>query len=379
MALPEAELERRGKAATQPEPAVAFLPEAPREESLVVQTSFPGDVVLTTPLIAELAMRGPVDVVVTPAAAPVLANNPGIRHLYIYDKRGDQSGLRGLWRVSRELRGRRSVQPPGPSIMRRRAKRTAYLAQGSVRSAMLAVLAGCRERVGFTTASARALYTTCVLYRDDLHHAERLWRLAFASNASVQPPPGALRPRLFPSAVDVAAVDALLREHGIDAPFVALAPGSVWATKRWPYYAELARSLAPRVRLAIVGGPGDVDAGRAIADAVAPHAVVDATGKLTLLGSAELLRQAAALVTNDSAPQHLASAMSTPTLSVFGPTVPQFGFGPTAPRSATIGREALACRPCDHHGPQRCPLGHWRCMRELPASRVEAALLTLLS
>ncbi len=92
---------------------------------------------------------------------------------------------------------------------------------------------------------------------------------------------------------------------------------------------------------------------------------IDATGKLSLLASADLIGRAALLVTNDSAPQHLASAMNTPTVTVFGPTVPAFGFGPLADRSAVAGIDALACRPCDRHGPQKCPLGHWRCMREI--------------
>jgi heptosyltransferase II len=72
-------------------------------------------------------------------------------------------------------------------------------------------------------------------------------------------------------------------------------------------------------------------------------------------------------VTNDSSPLHLASAMNTPTLAVFGPTVPAFGFGPLADRSTVAQVEGLDCRPCDRHGPRRCPLGHWRCMREITA------------
>jgi heptosyltransferase-2 len=98
--------------------------------------------------------------------------------------------------------------------------------------------------------------------------------------------------------------------------------------------------------------------------------VLDATGKLPLLASAELIGRCVALVTNDSAPQHLASAMGVPTVSIFGPTVPEFGFGPLAAGSRTVGHPALACRPCDAHGPRRCPLGHWRCMRELSADDV---------
>jgi len=101
---------------------------------------------------------------------------------------------------------------------------------------------------------------------------------------------------------------------------------------------------------------------------------VNAVGALSLLGSAELIGRCALLVTNDSSPQHLASAMGTPTITIFGPTVPAFGFGPLAPGSVTLGHEHLDCRPCHHHGPPTCPLGHWRCMKELDVSVVEQAV-----
>ena len=71
---------------------------------LVVQISFLGDTVLTTPLIAELATRGPVTVVVTPASAPLLARNPDIHELIVYDKRGADSGLRGFRRLVQRVR-----------------------------------------------------------------------------------------------------------------------------------------------------------------------------------------------------------------------------------------------------------------------------------
>jgi heptosyltransferase-2 len=71
--------------------------------------------------------------------------------------------------------------------------------------------------------------------------------------------------------------------------------------------------------------------------------------------------------------------MATPTLTIFGPTVPEFGFGPLAPRSQSLGVTDLACRPCDSHGPQRCPLGHWRCMTEQPAAAVAERALALLA
>jgi heptosyltransferase-2 len=360
MTLPAVE---RAAVAPDTAPATAAAAEAASDDraSLVVQTSFLGDTVLTTPLIARLARRGPVDVVVTPAAAPVLANNPSIRALVRYDKRGDAGGLTGLWRASRDLAAR-GVERGG--------YRAAYLAQGSMRSATLAFLAGVRERVGFATSAGRALYTHVVPYDEDRHHAERLWRLAGpAPDDGLSA--GELRPRLYPGADDVGGVDTLLREAAYEGePLLALAPGSVWATKRWPYYAELARRLPVAVRVVVVGAAADGALAREIAQ-VAPNArPIDATGRLSLLGSAELIARCVAIVTNDSAPLHLASAMRTPTVAIFGPTVPEFGFGPLAPARAVAGRPELACRPCDRHGPRRCPLGHWRCMREISPDEI---------
>jgi heptosyltransferase-2 len=314
--------------------------------------------VLTTPLIARLARRGAVDVVATRGAAALLANNPAVREVVVYDKRGADRGARGFIRLARRLRTA--------------GYDAAYLAQGSARSGALAVAAGIERRVGFDTSSGRRLYTTRVVYREDLHHAARLLLLACDASAG-EPSSEEMRPRLYPGDAERRAVDALLG-GGESETLVALAPGSVWATKRWPYYAPLAALLAARgMRVVVIGGPDDAPLAAEIAAAAGP-ATLDATGKLSLLGSAELIRRARALVTNDSAPQHLASAMATPTVTVFGPTVPDFGFGPLAPRRATVGHDSLDCRPCDRHGPQRCPLGHWKCMREVVAKEVMEAL-----
>jgi len=335
--------------------------------SLVIQTSFLGDVVLTTPLLAELARRGPVHVVATPAGAPLLARNPDVAGVTIYDKRGTARGVGGLANVAAELSAARArAAGEGATVA------VAYLAQGSVRSAALARLAGFRTRVGFTTSAGRWLYTRRVPYRDDRHHAERLWSLA-AEREDAPATREQLRPRLFPGGAEREAVDRLL--SGTDRaglPLIALAPGSVWATKRWPYYPELARELADIARIIVVGAKDDAPLAREIV--ASRNDVLDATGKLSLLGSAELIRRCAVLVTNDSSPQHLASAVGTPTITAFGPTVPEFGFGPLAPRSETVGVVGLECRPCDRHGPARCPLGHWRCMRDLTVATVAAVV-----
>ena len=330
--------------------------------TLVIQTSFLGDTVLSTPLLAQVANRGPVDVVTTPASAALLANHPAVRTVIPYDKRGAERGFRGLLRLARRLR--------------RTHYDLALLAQGSWRSAALAFLAGIPARVGFDTSAGKLLYTTRVPYRDDLHHAARLLMLGRPNGR--EPTADELRPSLAPGDAERASVDALLARHGVKAGerLAALAPGSVWGTKRWPYYPELAQLLARQARPVIIGSASDAPLAGAISSA--EPTAIDATGELSLLASAELIGRCGVVVTNDSAPLHLASAMGTPTVAIFGPTVPDFGFGPLAPRASVAGIDTLPCRPCSRHGPQHCPLGHHRCMRDLAPALVAERALTLL-
>lgn len=334
--------------------------------ALVIQTSFLGDVILTTSLIAELARRGPVDVLATPGGAAALANNPDIRSVIQYDKRGTYGAAQSLWQTLKEIRSRRPYD-------------AAYLAQGSFRSGLIAMMTGAKERIGFASSTGRLLYTRQVAYRPDRHHAERLWSLAM-SDCADPPSRDQIRPRLYPSDEERHRIDSLLRQSGsIEEPFVALAPGSAWGTKRWPYYVELAKRLADDFRIAIIGSKADLEMAAQITGALPPGTVINGVGTLPLLASAELIGRAQAIVTNDSAPQHLASAMGTPTLTIFGPTVPEFGFGPLAERHTVAGNSGLTCRPCDRHGPQRCPLGHWRCMRELTPDYVSSLLMEVLN
>ena len=317
--------------------------------SIVIQTSFLGDTILTTPLLVQLANRGPVDVVTTPAAASVLTGHPAVRSVIVFDKRAAHAGVVGMLTLAARLRAA--------------GYDAAYLAQGSLRSAALAFLARVPERIGFATSAGRWLYTTKVAYRDDLHHASRLLLLSRPNGR--EPTIEESKPSLAPGVSERELVDDLLTRNGVGAHerMIALAPGSVWATKRWPYYRELAQQLAGVGRIVVVGGRDDSPLALEIRTVV-PDAV-DATGVLPLLGSAELIGRCAAIVTNDSSPLHLASAMGTPTVAIFGPTVPEFGFGPLAPARTVVGHETLPCRPCHRHGPRRCPLTHFRCMREL--------------
>jgi len=333
--------------------------------SLVIQTSYLGDVILTTPLIAELARRGPVDVLATPGGGVALANNPNIRSVIRYDKRGTYGSALGLWQTIREIRARRPYE-------------AAYLAQGSFRSGLIAMMTGAKQRIGFASSTGRALYTTQIPYRPELHHAERLWSLAVSGRAD-PPSRSQVRPRLYPSDEDRRRVDTIMRQSGnTDDSVVALAPGSAWGTKRWPYYPELAKHLSEDHRIAIIGSKEDSAVAAKIMETLPEGRAISGIG-LPLLVSAELIGRARAIVTNDSAPQHLASAMGTPTLTIFGPTVPEFGFGPLAERHVVAGHESLSCRPCHRHGPPSCPLGHWRCMRELTPEYISSLLTEVLN
>jgi heptosyltransferase-2 len=328
--------------------------------AVVIQTAFYGDVILTTPLIRRASERlgAPVDVVVQPAALPLLQNHPCIRDRIPFDKRGRDSGIAGFARLVRHLRRRRYD--------------VAYLAQSSLRSALLAFAARIPRRIGFRGAPGALLHTHSVTPRGEPHQVERL--LALADGA-----PDRREPEIFPGPEERASVDVLLAEAGIQSEFVVLAPGSQWGSKRWPYFPELARGLAGEIPLAIVGGAGDRADARQIRTALgAGTPVADATGRLSVLAAGELIRRARVLVSNDSAPVHLASAVGTATVEIYGPTMPLFGFAARAAWSRVVEPEPISCRPCHHHGPPACPLGHHRCMRDTPISRVLAEVRTLL-
>lgn len=332
--------------------------------SLVIQTAFLGDVVLTTPLLEALATRhGPVDVVTTPAAAALVETHPAVRRVIPYDKRGAARGLAGFARLVRTLRAERYE--------------VAYLPHRSLRSAALAWLAGIPRRIGFADGW-RSLYTESRGRATLGHEIDRL--LALGDESGPTPTPTPARPALYVTPADRAATEEFLRAHGIHEPFIALAPGSIWGSKRWAYYPELAQQLVARVAIVVVGSPEDAAIGEEIVQAVEAGAtpgegrVVNACGKLTLRQSAEAIRRSKALVTNDSAPLHLAQAVETPTVAIFGPTVPAFGFGPRGPRDSVVELTGLPCRPCSRHGPPVCPLGHHRCMRDVRVERVLAAI-----
>jgi heptosyltransferase-2 len=149
----------------------------------------------------------------------------------------------------------------------------------------------------------------------------------------------------------------------------------LWETKRWPEerFAELARALGGAgVGVALLGGPEDRElCARIRAAAAGPGvAATDLAGRTSLRASYEIIRRAACLVTNDSLPMHLGVAAGVPVIGIYCSTVPAFGFAPRGPQDVVVEVEGLDCRPCGIHGHRACPLGHFRCGKDLDAARV---------
>jgi len=152
---------------------------------------------------------------------------------------------------------------------------------------------------------------------------------------------------------------------------LVLAPGAAWPTKRWPlsHFMQVARAWsADDGELVWLGGPADGDALHAAAKSTGGRVVVADDLQISL----ETLATAGLALANDSGAAHLAAAVGTPVAVLYGPTLSAFGYRPWG-RHAVL-ETALDCRPCSVYGSNRCPLGHHRCLTEIPPARALAAL-----
>lgn len=332
---------------------------------LVVQTAWLGDIVLTTPLLRELKRARPgarLTVVTTPLGAETLAGLPWVDEIVPFDKKGADRGVLGTLRLAARLfRSRFEV---------------AIAAQRSFRTGLLVRASRARTRVGFARARGSFAYTRKVPW-DPAAHAVRRY-LALSGPAGGDPERAEPRPELAVSAKARAEVEKLLAQSGVarGEEIVALAPGSIWGTKRWTPegFAALARAARERgLRPVLVGSPAERALCETVASLAGEGAVVLA-GRTSVPEMTALLSMSRVLVSNDSGPGHVASAVGTPVVSVFGPTVPAFGYTPFGDQNVVVEHASLDCRPCHPHGPEVCPLGHHRCMREIDPGRVVAAL-----
>lgn len=327
---------------------------------LIVQTAFIGDVVLTLPLVQQTRNSfagAELHFLTIPASCNIIETHQDIDKLWIYDKHSQDRGVLPFLRLVKNLKKTKFD--------------LAFIPHRSFRSALLCYLAGIPLRIGFDKSSGAFLFNRVVKYPESLHEADRNLQLLKALN--VETPTG-IFPRIYPEATDVAIVDNWLKNNiPVKRRLIALAPGSVWPTKRWPAenWGKLAGLLEENgFQTVFIGSQKDRHLLPEISTAFKKIEQENSMGEFTLRQTANLLSRCSLLISNDSAPTHLSVAMRTRVLTIFGPTIPGFGFYPYGKNDRIAQVEGLDCRPCSIHGGNSCPKKHFKCMRDLTAEMV---------
>ncbi|MEK6684032.1 MAG: lipopolysaccharide heptosyltransferase II, partial [Nitrospirota bacterium] len=345
---------------------------------LVIQTAFLGDVVLTTPLLQALRDRFPrayLAALVIPGTREILAGHPSLDDVLVYDKKSRGRERRGLISTARLLREKRFD--------------ACLLPHRSFRSALLAFLAGIPVRIGFVQSLGSFLYTRRVRRDSSRHEVHRNLQLLspLAPDRSFDadtPIPAADMPgqagKLWVSsdAEDRDWADHRLAEHGIlgNDRVIAIAPGSVWATKRWipEGFAAVIDGLIEKHnrKVVLLGSQDD----RPVIDEILTRCrekPVNLVGKTTLRQLAAVLKRCELLIANDNGAMHVGVAQALPIVAVFGSTTQNLGYGPFTERAIVVEKD-LSCRPCGKHGHAKCPLGHFDCMKQITPGDVMAAV-----
>lgn len=350
--------------------------------ALVTKLRHHGDVLLTSPVFTALKRAAPacdIDALVYHDTAPMLAGHPAIARLHTIDrgwkKRGVTTQLREEWALLSRLRERDydllihlTEHPRGLTLARLLRPRWAVT----------------REREGGSRWWRRSFtHFYKVPARTERHVVEQ--NLDALRRIGVQPAQADRKLVLVPGEATQRRVAALLAEHGL-APreFVQVHPGSRWLFKCWP--AERTAGLVDLVvsdGLAVVltGAPDDRERAltTAVLAAVRPATrarIVDLTGALTLSELAALTQSARAFAGVDSAPMHIAAAVGTPALALFGPSS-ELAWGPWRVPSRVIVSGDFPCRPCGLDG---CGGGKVsECLTTLPVERVHGAFVDLMA
>ena len=334
---------------------------------LIIQTAFIGDVILCTPLIKGLRKTFPdsfISFLLIPETKNVLENNPHLSEILVYDKRKNKGIGSFLQIITRVKQGEFDL---------------AVIPHRSLRSALLAYLSRIPVRIGFDKSTGSFLFTRQVVYNNNVHEVDR--NLSLLSDFSTRTKETS--PELFPSSEDFSYARKLLSDSGITErdKIVCVAPGSVWATKRWlpEKFAEVSDLLLGEARAKVIflGSEEDGALCEKTAELMTGRPAILA-GKTSVLQSAAIASFCKVILSNDSAPVHIASAMKIPVVAIFGSTIPEFGFAPYGINHVIIQKK-MECRPCGIHGKRKCPKEHFRCMREITTKEVFQAVLSRLA
>jgi lipopolysaccharide heptosyltransferase II len=305
-------------------------------------------------LLKQQSSSSPIDVVTTTMVAPLLDYMPGVRHGVVVDLPRKRLAFRQHSALAARLReegyGRALIMPR------------------TWKAALAPYLAGIPIRTGFVGEVRFGLI-------NDLRFGERAMPRMIDRCSALALPKGESLPTQLPPPelkvppAEIAAWRGRMMIEADGRRIVALAPGAVGPSKRWPYFADLARQLvAAGNRVWVTGGPDERELASEIA-AMDPAHIRDLTGS-DLRNAILALAAADAAVSNDSGLLHVAAALGTPAVGIFGPTSP-WHWAPLNPIAAVIeATSAPPCRPC--HKPT-CRFGHHRCMRDITVNVVASA------
>ncbi len=329
------------------------------ERILIAQTAFIGDVIIVTPLIRavkELYPSALIDVMVIPQTADVLENNPNINRIILFDKRKNK--LVSFIKTLLQLRKNRYD--------------IAITPHSSVTTALLLKYASIPVRIGFDRWSAAKYLTDKVPHPDGIHKTlKNLSLLSLLTDKSFSN-----QTEMFPTTKMSENAEKIIKELRQNTEqIIAVAPGSVWFTKRWPmeYYKTLTEKLTENnFGVVLIGSKDEAE----ICNKIMPNNNgINLAGKLSLLESAAVISNCDLMICNDSGALHIANAMQTDLFAFFGPTVQSIGYFPFR-KNDFVFEIQMDCRPCSSHGGNVCPLKHHNCMKKiLPETVLEKTLI----
>lgn len=335
----------------------------------IFQTSFLGDSVLTTPLIqktAHLFPKAKIFVVTRPSNVEIFQSLKEVHKVIVDNKKGLGKFL-GVFKTAKKLK------ESNIDVI--------LVPHRSFRSALIAKLSGVKVRIGFTNSEGRFFYTKTVPFTWTLHDAERnLCLLQGIVNENFK------SANLNMQGTDKNAQESIkekLKSAGAQGKIlVGVHPGSVWPTKCWPLenYAQLITRMEKELGITavLVGGKTDFNLGEQICRMSDANPINLAT-KTSLTELMALMKHFKLFITNDSGPMHIATAFGVPTLAIFGPTTKELGFFPYGEGNRVIEVKGLSCRPCALHGGKKCPLGHFKCMKDIKVQEVFDAAKEMLN
>jgi heptosyltransferase-2 len=323
---------------------------------LIIQTAFLGDVILTLPVVQVLKEKNPdwkIDFLSIPAVSVLFKHNPLVNKLIVYNKRGGDS----FSRIKKEVKGNYDI---------------VISPHRSARSGLIAYFSKAKRRITFDKTSFNFLYTDKVKYIGGVHEIQRNLSLLYPLGIEEEK---IIRPELFLDIDERSKITNLFtgEKISVDDDLVALAPGSVWFTKKYPRekFAEVLKLLSTtNSKVFLIGGEADRELGDYLIANSGNKKIINTIGELNVLESAELIKRCRVLLTNDSAPLHLANSVGTKVVSLFGATIPQFGFFPYGKDDVILETEGLVCRPCSIHGGKSCPIGTFICMNSIKEQTV---------